>query len=45
MDYVISGPMQNRRTDFDKELKNIQFEQALVSFLIDHLTTPEISPF
>ncbi|KAK9876448.1 hypothetical protein WA026_012761 [Henosepilachna vigintioctopunctata] len=45
IDFNINGPMQVRPTDFNKELKNIKFKQALVTFLIEHWHDPEMVPF
>ncbi|CAG5085062.1 Protein of unknown function [Cotesia congregata] len=44
LDFKITGPMQVRPVDFNKELKNIKFKQAFVTFLIDHWATQEMAP-
>ena len=41
-DYVISGPQQKRPSDFNKELRNCHFKEALVSFLISHWENKEM---
>ncbi|KAK5637859.1 hypothetical protein RI129_000142 [Pyrocoelia pectoralis] len=45
MDFKITGPMQVRPVDFNKELKNIKFKQALVNFLISNWASQEMAPF
>ncbi|CAH1108434.1 unnamed protein product [Psylliodes chrysocephalus] len=45
IDFNINGPMQIRKTYFNKELKNIKFKQTLVIFLIEHWRYPEMVPF
>lgn len=43
--YVISGPKQVRPADFNKELRNSYFKEALVKFLINHWQQQEMIPF
>ncbi|KAH0535059.1 hypothetical protein KQX54_012704 [Cotesia glomerata] len=39
LDFKITVPIQVRPVDFNKEMKNIKFKKAFVTFLIDHWTT------
>lgn len=43
--YTITGPQQVKPVDFLKELRNIQFKEAFVEFLIHHWSTDEMVPF
>lgn len=43
--YLITGPEQVRPVDFIKELRNIQFKEAFVDFLITHWSTNEMTEF
>lgn len=45
LDFNITGPDQVRPSDFLKELKNINFKQALVDFFIQHWASYEMIPF
>ncbi|CAK1581026.1 unnamed protein product [Parnassius mnemosyne] len=45
MDFNINGSMQVRPTDFNKELKNIKFKQAFVTFLVENWCDSEMVPF
>uniref|UniRef100_A0A6P7FYQ7 Uncharacterized protein LOC114335591 n=1 Tax=Diabrotica virgifera virgifera TaxID=50390 RepID=A0A6P7FYQ7_DIAVI len=40
--FYIAGPQQIRTSDFSKDLKNIQFKEALVKFLIEHWAEQEM---
>lgn len=42
---MISGPDQTRPVDFAKELKNKNFKEPLVQFLILHWQSKEVKPF
>lgn len=43
--YLISGPEQVRPVDFIIKLRNIEFKEALVDFLITHWSTSEMVEF
>lgn len=43
--FHIEGPEQIRNTDFNNDLKNINFKQALVEFLLEHWTLDHVAPF
>ncbi|XP_053954504.1 uncharacterized protein LOC128860783 [Anastrepha ludens] len=45
IDYKITGPEQTRPKDFNKELRNSKFKDALVRFLIEHWGAVEMVPF
>lgn len=45
LEYTIDGPEQVRPSDFAKELKNSNFKEALVNFVILHWATDEVAPF
>ncbi|KAL4703623.1 hypothetical protein ACJJTC_007650 [Scirpophaga incertulas] len=45
INYFITGPEQIRPVDFMKELRNIQFKEAFVDFLITHWSTNEMIEF
>lgn len=42
--FKITGPQQVRPSDFSKELKNINFKEVLVGFLINFWPTDEVAP-
>ncbi|OXU16360.1 hypothetical protein TSAR_013367, partial [Trichomalopsis sarcophagae] len=44
-DYIISGPEQIRPANFNKELRNDKFKEALVKFLISDWKNNEIATF
>ncbi|KAK5644894.1 hypothetical protein RI129_006194 [Pyrocoelia pectoralis] len=44
-EYFITGPEQVRPVDFIKELRNIEFKQAFINFLITHWSTNEMAEF
>lgn len=44
-DYIISGPEQIRPADFNKELRNNKFKEALVKFLITDWENHEMATF
>lgn len=43
--YTISGPGQKLSKDFAIELRNINFKQSLITFLLDYWTCEEMAPF
>lgn len=43
--YYIKGPEQVRPSDFTNELKNVEFKEALVRFLIDDWNNNHMAPF
>ncbi|OXU16633.1 hypothetical protein TSAR_013301 [Trichomalopsis sarcophagae] len=45
IDYIISGPEQIRPADFNKELRNNKFKEALVKFLITDWENNEMATF
>lgn len=45
LEYSINGPEQIRSSDFAKELKNLNFKEALFNFFISHWATDEVVPF
>ncbi|CAH1103835.1 unnamed protein product [Psylliodes chrysocephalus] len=45
LDFNIAAPDQVRPSDVLKELKNINFKQALVDFFIQHWASDEMVPF
>ncbi|GFS54823.1 uncharacterized protein TNIN_123981 [Trichonephila inaurata madagascariensis] len=45
LEYTITGPEHIRSSDFVKELKNLNFKEALVDFFISHWATDEVVLF
>ncbi|CAH1107865.1 unnamed protein product [Psylliodes chrysocephalus] len=45
LEFTITGPEQVRPSDFAKELKNLNFKEALVDFFISHWATDEAVSF
>ncbi|GBP88538.1 hypothetical protein EVAR_21746_1 [Eumeta japonica] len=42
-EFHITGPQQMRTADFTKDLKNLNFKQAIVKFFIDHWADQEMA--
>lgn len=45
LEYSITGPEQIRSSDFAKELKNLNFKEALVNFFISYIPKNNIHQF